>query len=81
MKVFESFLFMILPRTWPPTTFIAAISETVRAGRIRIRGVRGARAGATQRGRPRPVNDTWVAACCLAYGLPLRDPRTPGDHL
>ena len=28
-------------------------------------------AGATQRGRPRPVNDTWVAACCLAYGLPL----------
>jgi predicted nucleic acid-binding protein len=22
-------------------------------------------AGATQRGRPRPVNDTWVAACCL----------------
>ena len=28
-------------------------------------------AAATQRGRPRPVNDTWVAACCLAYGLPL----------
>jgi toxin FitB len=28
-------------------------------------------ATATQRGRPRPVNDTWVAACCLAYGLPL----------
>jgi predicted nucleic acid-binding protein len=28
-------------------------------------------AGATQRGRPRPVNDTWVAACCLAYSLPL----------
>jgi toxin FitB len=28
-------------------------------------------AGATQRGRPRPVNDTWAAACCLAYGLPL----------
>jgi hypothetical protein len=26
---------------------------------------------ATQRGRPRPGNDTWVAACCLAYGLPL----------
>jgi toxin FitB len=25
-------------------------------------------AGAT---RPRPVNDTWAAACCLAYGLPL----------
>lgn len=28
-------------------------------------------AAATQRGRARPVNDTWVAACCLAYGLPL----------
>jgi toxin FitB len=28
-------------------------------------------AGGTLRGRPRPVNDTWVAACCLAYGLPL----------
>ena len=26
---------------------------------------------AIQRGRPRPVNDTWVAACCLAYQLPL----------
>ncbi|MGH3838186.1 MAG: type II toxin-antitoxin system VapC family toxin [Pseudonocardiaceae bacterium] len=23
------------------------------------------------RGRPRPTNDTWVAACCLAYDLPL----------
>jgi predicted nucleic acid-binding protein len=22
-------------------------------------------------GWPRPVNDTWVAACCLAYRLPL----------
>lgn len=28
-------------------------------------------AAATQRGRPRPVNDTWIAACCIAYGLPL----------
>lgn len=26
---------------------------------------------ATQRGRPRPVHDTWVAACCAAYDLPL----------
>jgi predicted nucleic acid-binding protein len=23
------------------------------------------------RGRPRPVNDSWIAACCLANGLPL----------
>lgn len=28
-------------------------------------------AAATQRGRPRPVDDTWVAACCIAYGIPL----------
>lgn len=23
------------------------------------------------RGRPRPVNDTWIAACCLVDQLPL----------
>lgn len=28
-------------------------------------------AHATRRGRPRPQNDTWIAACCLAYDLPL----------
>jgi predicted nucleic acid-binding protein len=28
-------------------------------------------AAAIRRGRPRPVNDMWVAACCLAYELPL----------
>jgi predicted nucleic acid-binding protein len=28
-------------------------------------------AAAIHRGRPRPVNDTWIAACCLAYDLPL----------
>jgi toxin FitB len=26
---------------------------------------------ADRRGRPRPHNDTWVAACCLVYGVPL----------
>ncbi|MCO1581236.1 type II toxin-antitoxin system VapC family toxin [Crossiella sp. SN42] len=26
---------------------------------------------AVRRGRPRPHNDMWIAACCLAYGLPL----------
>ena len=26
---------------------------------------------AQHRGRPRPVNDTWIAACCLVHGLPL----------
>jgi predicted nucleic acid-binding protein len=26
---------------------------------------------ATRRGRPRPQNDSWIAACCLTYDLPL----------
>jgi predicted nucleic acid-binding protein len=24
-----------------------------------------------RRGRSRPINDTWIAACCLAEGLPM----------
>jgi predicted nucleic acid-binding protein len=28
-------------------------------------------AAATRRGRNRPQNDTWIAACCLSRGLPL----------
>lgn len=28
-------------------------------------------ATAERRGRPRPENDTWIAACCLSHGLPL----------
>jgi toxin FitB len=28
-------------------------------------------AAAIQRGRARPINDTWIAACCLVYELPL----------
>jgi predicted nucleic acid-binding protein len=26
---------------------------------------------ADRRGRPRPINDSWIAACCLADDLPL----------
>lgn len=26
---------------------------------------------AERRGRPRPINDTWIAACCLTFDLPL----------
>lgn len=42
-------------------------------------------AHATRRGRPRPQNDTWIAACCLAYDLPLatlnvRDFRDFAEH-
>jgi hypothetical protein len=28
-------------------------------------------AHAARRGRLRPQNDTWIAACCLVYDLPL----------
>jgi predicted nucleic acid-binding protein len=28
-------------------------------------------AAAVRRGRPRPVNDMWGAACCLTHGIPL----------
>jgi toxin FitB len=26
---------------------------------------------AQRRGRPRPLNDSWIAACCIEHGLPL----------
>ena len=28
-------------------------------------------AAAARRGRPRPVNDMWIAACCLTHQVPL----------
>jgi toxin FitB len=28
-------------------------------------------AAAQRRGRPRPFNDSWIAACCIEGGLPL----------
>lgn len=28
-------------------------------------------ASAQRRGRPRPQNDTWIAACCIRHNLPL----------
>ncbi|MGO9081382.1 MAG: type II toxin-antitoxin system VapC family toxin [Streptosporangiaceae bacterium] len=42
-------------------------------------------AAAIQRGRPRPANDTWIAACALAYRLPLatlntKDFKNFADH-
>jgi toxin FitB len=27
--------------------------------------------GSPAAGRPRPQNDTWIAACCLRYQVPL----------
>ncbi|MBM7518308.1 hypothetical protein [Nocardioides nitrophenolicus] len=26
---------------------------------------------AEKRGRPRPANDAWIAACCLVHDVPL----------
>lgn len=42
-------------------------------------------AEARLRGRPRPVADSWIAACCLAWDLPLascnqRDFEDFADH-
>ena len=42
-------------------------------------------AAAIQRGRPRPANDTWIAACALTYDLPLatlntKDFKDFADH-
>ena len=35
---------------------------------------------AEHRGRPRPVNDSWIAACCLTYDLPLATLNTADFH-
>ena len=53
--------------------------EDVAVGWGRIQGA------AVLRGRRRPANDTWVAAACLAHGLPLathnvRDFRDFAEH-
>jgi toxin FitB len=31
--------------------------------------------GAQRRGRPRPLNDGWIAACCIEHRLPLLTPN------
>ncbi len=31
----------------------------------------GLAGNAQRRGRPRPQNDTWIAACCIQLGVPL----------
>ena len=46
--------------------------ETILPAGLRVAGVWGAiTAAAQRRGRPRPLNDTWIAACCIESGLPL----------
>lgn len=51
--------------TWLSTRPTLPYSDNV----ARVWGEISARA--TKRGRPRPHNDSWIAACCLNYGLPL----------
>ena len=46
--------------------------EPILTASLRVAKVWGAiTAGAQRRGRPRPLNDTWIAACCIEGGLPL----------
>ena len=46
--------------------------EPILPAGLRVARVWGAIAvGAQRRGRPRPLNDSWIAACCIESGLPL----------
>jgi toxin FitB len=46
--------------------------EPILPAGLRVATVWGtATARARQRGRPRPLNDSWIAACCIGSGLPL----------
>jgi predicted nucleic acid-binding protein len=46
--------------------------EPILLASLRVAKVWGAiTTGTQQRGRPRPLNDTWIAACCIQTGLPL----------
>jgi predicted nucleic acid-binding protein len=45
---------------------------TILSAGLRVAKVRGEITTAAQRrGRPRPFNDSWIAACCIEGGLPL----------
>jgi toxin FitB len=47
-------------------------SEPILRANLRVAKLWGAiTADAQRRGRPRPLNDTWIAACCIESGLPL----------
>ena len=46
--------------------------ETILPADLRVATVWGTIAARAQgRGRPRPLNDSWIAACCIERGLPL----------
>jgi predicted nucleic acid-binding protein len=65
-----------LVRKWGPRsletmrTFIAGLVELPYDGRVAARWGE-IQAFAQLRGRPRPTNDSWIAACCLVRDLPL----------
>ncbi len=52
-------------RRWLDASAIISGDEAVASlwGRIQ--------AGAQRSGKSAPINDSWIAACCLSYGLPL----------
>ena len=46
--------------------------EPILRANLRVAKVWGAiTVDAQRRGRPRPLNDSWIAACCIEGGLPL----------
>jgi toxin FitB len=65
-----------LVRRWGPRslatmrTFLAGLVVLPYDKRVAIRWGE-LQAFAQLRGRPRPANDTWIAACCLVRELPL----------
>jgi predicted nucleic acid-binding protein len=65
-----------LVRHWGPRsldtmrTFLAALVVLPYDQRVATRWGE-IQAYAQLRGRPRPVNDSWIAACCLVRDLPL----------
>ena len=65
-----------LVRKWGPRsletmrTFIAGLVELHDDVRVATRWGE-IQAYAQLRGRPRPTNDSWIAACCLVRDLPL----------
>ena len=50
--------------------FLAASSSSPTTSRVATRWGE-IQAHAQLRGRPRPANDSWIAACCLVRVLPL----------
>ena len=60
-----------VPPVWPGASFVVLDTDVASAS-FRGRLSDPLRARLTlRRGRPRPVNDTWIAACCLVRDLPL----------